>query len=139
MTSVTSSAPTTPGEPKSNPPASPTFFPALNARPRTTANATPFRKTSVQIVELNRDFMPPSKSFYRSRAIYRRRLQNSNAGPRKDLKQPAQVNDQRQPVVVPQHSYAMRDVFGRLLEKVFVLHGIRSDHFVGCNPDAHVF
>src|SRR5690348_4800654 len=139
MMSATISAPTTPGELKSKPEASPAFLPALNAIHRTARNAIPLNRTSVQTVELSRDFMPPSKSFHRSRAIYRRRLQNSNAGPRKDLKQPAQVDDQRKPVVVPQHSHAMRHVFGRLLEKVFVLHGIRSDHFVGCNPDAHVF
>src|SRR5215470_5898977 len=120
-------------------PVSPAFLPALNASPRTASKARPFRKTSIQIVELSRDFMPPSKSFHRSRAIPDAVSKDSNARPRKHLKQPAQVNDQRKPVVVSQHSDAMRHVFGRLLEKVFVLHGIRSYDFVCRNPDAHVF
>src|SRR5215472_11295072 len=140
MTSATSNPPITPGELKSNAPASPAFFPALNAMPRTTKNTTPFRKTSIQIVELSRDFMPPSKSFQRSSRHPRRHLPiTSNAGPWKHLKQSAQVDHQRKPVVVPQHSNAMRHVFGRLLEKIFVFHGIGSNHFVRCDADAHVF
>src|SRR5215470_9113546 len=120
-------------------PVSPAFLPALNASPRTASKARPFRKTSIQIVELSRDFMPPSKSFHRSRTIPGAVSKNSNAGPRKHLKQPAQVNDQRKPVVVSQHSNAMRHVFGRLLEKVFVFYRIRSNHFVRRDPDAHGF
>src|SRR2546421_11729055 len=40
--------------------------PALKASPRTMKPTTPFSRTRVQIVELNRDFMPPSKSLPRS-------------------------------------------------------------------------
>src|SRR5690349_6284420 len=140
MMRATMSPPTTPGELKSKPEASPAFFPALKASPKTTRNATPFRKTSVQTVELSRDFMPPSKSFHRSPHHLRAPSpKTSNAGPRKHFKQPAQVDDQRKPIVVPQHADAMRHVFGRLLEKIFVLHGIRSNHFVRRDSNTHIF
>src|ERR1700675_2144978 len=91
-----------PAEPKSNRDASPAFFPAVNASPRTTNEITPFSKTSVQIVELSRDFMPSSKSLPRSpRRQAALSPQNSNAGPRKNFEQPAQIDHQCQAVVVP--------------------------------------
>src|SRR6266568_3226156 len=111
------------GEPKSNKDASPAFFPALNASPRRTKPTTPFSRTSVQIVELNRDFMPPSKSLPRSlRHPSALSPQNSNTGPRKNLEQLAQINHQRQAIVMPQHSNTMRHVFRRLLEQIFCVH-----------------
>src|SRR5229473_4437354 len=127
------------GEPKSSSDASPAFFPALKASPRTMKPTTPFSRTSAQIVELSRDFIPPSKSLPRSP---RRRPasspQISNAGPRKNLEQPAQINHQRQAVVMPQHSDAMRHVFRRLLEQILGVHRISSDDFVGCDADTQV-
>src|SRR6266403_1044821 len=127
------------GEPKSNKDASPAFFPALKASPRTTKTTTPFSRTSVQIVELSRDFMPPSKSLPRSpRHASALSPQISNARARKNLKQPAQIDHQRQAVVMPQHSDAMRQVFRRLLEQILGVHRIGSDHFVGGDADPNV-
>src|SRR5712691_13318283 len=81
------------GEPKSNKDASPAFLPALKASPRTMKPTTPFSRTSVQIVELSRDFMPPSKSLPRSpRHLVASSPQNSNTGPRKNLEQSAQID-----------------------------------------------
>src|SRR5205814_6171727 len=129
-----------PGEPKSKKDASPAFFPALNASHRTKLPARAFSRTSVQIVELNRDFMPPSKSLPRSpRLPSALSPQISNAWPRKNLEQPAQIDHQRQAVVMPQHSDAMRHVFRRLLEQILGVHRIRSNDFVGGDADAHVF
>src|SRR5207253_1659019 len=113
MRSDTSSAPTMPGEPKSSPEASPAFLPALNA--------------SLQILLSG------------VRAVRAPSPVTSDAGSRKYLKQPAQSDDQREPVFVPQHSDAMRHVLRRLLEKIFVLHRIRSNHLVRGDPDPHVF
>src|SRR6267143_5062388 len=128
------------GEPKSNKDASPAFFPALNASPRTMKPTTPFSRTSVQIVELSRDFMPSSKSLPRSPPC-RSALSppNSNAGPRKNFEQPAQIDHQRQAVVMPQHSDAMRHIFRRLLEQILGVHRIRSNDFVGGNADPNDF
>src|SRR5229473_161486 len=127
------------GEPKSNKDASPAFFPALNASPRTMKPTTPFSRTSVQIVELSLDFMPPSKFLPRSP---RRRSAssppNSNAGPRKNLEQPAQIDHQCQAVVMPQHSDAMRHIFRRLLEQILGVHRIGSDDFVCGDADPNV-
>src|SRR5258708_22635909 len=90
------------GEPKSNKDVSPAFFPALNASPITMKPTTPFSRTNVQIVELNRDFMPSSKSLPRSpRRALALSPQISNARARKDLEQPAQIDHQRQSVVMP--------------------------------------
>src|SRR6266403_824884 len=127
------------GEPKSNKDASPAFFPALNASPRTMKPTTPFSRTSVQIVELSRDFMPSSKSLPRS-PPHRSALSppNSNAGPRKNFEQPAQIDHQRQAVVMPQHSDAMRHIFRRLLEQILGVHRIGSDDFVGGDADPNV-
>src|SRR6266446_5828576 len=105
------------GEPKSNSDASPAFFPALKASPRTMKPTTPFSRTSVQIVELSRDFIQPSKSLPSSpRRPSASSPLDSNAGLRKNLKQPAQIDHQRQAVVMPQHSDAMRHILRRLLE-----------------------
>src|SRR5437879_10717589 len=127
------------GEPKSNKDASPAFLPALKASPRTTKPTTPFSRTSVQIVELSRDFIPPSKSLpRRPRHPSASSPKISNTRPRKNLEQPAQINHQRQAVVMPQHSDAMRHVFRRLLEQILGVHRIGSDDFVGRNPDTQV-
>src|SRR6266852_87270 len=127
------------GEPKSSSDASPAFFPALKASPRTMKPTTPFSRTSAQIVELSRDFIPPSKSLpRRPRRRPASSPQISNAGPRKNLEQPAQITHQRQAVVMPQHSDAMRHVFRRLLEQILGIHRIRSDDFVGGDADANV-
>src|SRR5258708_31288556 len=127
------------GEPKSNKDASPAFFPALKASPRTAKPTTPFSRTSVQIVELSRDFMPPSKSLPRSpRHASALSPQISNARARKNFEQPAQIDHQRQAVVMPQHSDAMRHVFWRLLEQILGVHRIGSDDFVGGNADPNV-
>src|SRR6266852_1805781 len=127
------------GEPKSNKDASPAFLPALKASPRTTKPTTPFSRTSVQIVELSRDFIPPSKSFPRSpRHQSALSPQISNARARKNLEQPAQIDHQRQAVVMPQHSDAMRHVFRRLLEQILGVHGIGSADFVGGDADPNV-
>jgi len=40
---------------------------------------------------------------------------------------------------VPQHSDAMRHVLRRLLQKIFVLRRIRSNHLVRGDSDTHVF
>src|SRR6266852_4275988 len=126
-------------EPKSNKDASPAFFPALNASPRTTKPTTPFSRTSVQIVELSRDFMPPSKSLPRSpRHRSASSPQISNTGPRKNFEQPAQIDHQRQAVVMSQHSDAMRHILRRLLEQILGVHRIGSDDFVGGDADANV-
>src|SRR6266446_3551684 len=127
------------GEPKSKKDASPAFFPALNASQRTKLPARAFSRTSVQIVELSRDFIPPSKSLPRSpRHLSASSPKISNTRPRKNLEQPAQINHQRQAVVMPQHSDAMRHVFRRLLEQILGIHRIRSDDFVGGDADANV-
>src|SRR6266852_8207617 len=127
------------GAPKSNKDASPAFLPALKASPRTIKPTTPFRRTSVQIVELSRDFMPPSKSLPRSpRHPSASSPKISNTGPRKNLEQPAQIDHQSQAVVMPQHSDAMRHVFRRLLEQILGVHRIGSDDFVGGNADSNV-
>src|SRR5258706_9978973 len=116
------------GEPKSRKDASPAFFPALKASQRTKQPTTAFSRTSAQIVELSRDFMPPSKSLPRSpRHASALSPQISNARARKNLKQPAQIDHQRQAVVMPQHSDAMRHVFRRLLEQILGVHRIGSD------------
>src|SRR5437016_9821566 len=125
-----------PGEPKSKKDASPAFFPALNASHRTKLPARAFSRTSVQIVELSRDFMPSSKSLPRSpRLPSALSPQISNTRPRKNLEQPAQIDHQRQAVVVPQHSDAMRHIFRRLLEQILGVHRIRSDNFICGNAD----
>src|SRR5256885_914279 len=100
----------------------------------------PLTRTSVQMVERNRDFMPSSKYPWRLRAGYgcRNQTWRSNAGPRKHLEQSFQVNHQSQAVVVAQHPDAMRDVFRRLLQQVFRTHAIRADDFVRGNSDAHI-
>src|SRR6266852_4852546 len=127
------------GEPKSNKDVSPAFFPALNASPRTMKPTTPFTRTSVQIVELSRDFMPPSKSLPRSpRRQSACSPLTSHAGPRKNLEQPAQIDHQRQAVVMPQHSDAMGHIFRRLLEQILGIHRISSDDFIGGDADANV-
>src|SRR5258708_3192511 len=126
-------------EPKSNKDVSPAFLPALKASPRTTKPITPFSRTSVQIVELSRDFIPPSKSLARSpRHPQALSPQNLNAGPRKNAEQSAQIDHQRQPVIMPQHSDTMRHVFRRLLEQILGVNRIGSDHFVGGDADANV-
>jgi hypothetical protein len=66
MAIASTSAPIIGGELRSNPPASPALFPALKASHRTRRNAMPVNRTSVQIVELSRDFMPSSKILVRS-------------------------------------------------------------------------
>src|SRR5206468_1959376 len=110
-------------------------FPALNASPRTAKPTTPFSRTSVQIVELSRDFMPSSKSLPRSpRRPSALSPQVSNAGPRKNLKQPAQIDQQRQTVVMPQHSDAMRHVFRGWLAQVPGVDLIRSINSVAADP-----
>src|SRR5258708_6883099 len=127
------------GEPKSNRDASPAFLPALKASPRTINPTTTFIRTSVQIVELSRDFIPPSKSLPRSpRHPSASSPKISNTVPRKNLEQPAQINHQRQAVVMPQHSDAMRHIFRSLLEQILGFHRIGSDDFVRRNPDTQV-
>src|ERR1700674_2150143 len=127
------------GAPKSNMLASPAFLPALNARPRTTKIITPFSRTNVQMVELNRDFMTPPKLFPGELAGLGASPNDSNTWPRKHFEQSPQVNDQRQPVVVPQHADAVRHIFRRLLEQIIGVHRIRPDHLVGGYSQPQIF
>src|SRR5438874_4698658 len=54
------------------------------------------------------------------------------------LEQPAQIDHQRQAVVMPQHSDTMRHVFRRLLEQILGVHRISSNDFVGGDADPNV-
>src|SRR5580704_5619419 len=104
---------------------------------------TPFSNTSVQIVELSRDFMPSSKfllRFPRPAAAGSAKLtsRNSDAGARKNLEHSSQVDDECQPVVMPKHADAMGDILGSLLQQVLGIHGIGPDHFVGGNADTQI-
>src|SRR5258708_12486435 len=111
------------GEPKSNKDASPAFLPALKASPRTINPTTTFIRTSVQIVELSRDFIPPSKSLPRSpRHPSASSPKISNTMPRKNLEQPPQINHQPQAVPMPQHSDAMRHLSRRFLHQPLTAH-----------------
>ena len=58
---------------------------------------------------------------------------SSNHRHRKNIHQAAQIHHQRQPVVVPQHSAAMRHVCRRLIEQRLLGRRKCADHFVGGN------
>src|SRR5271156_1042308 len=122
-----------PGAAKSKKDASPAFLPALNAKPMTKINISAFTNTSIQIVELSRDFIPSSKSLQRCPRRKRQGPpQKSNARSRKNLEQSPQINDQRQPVVVAKHSDAMRHIFRSLFQKILgrAFASQRSNHHV---------
>src|ERR1700722_231421 len=121
--------------PKSKIDAPPDCRPALYAKPSTASRTTVFARTSVQILELSRDFMPSSKSSFGGRFKIRRK---SNAWSRKHFEQFPQVDQQRQSIFVAQHADAMRDVLGRLLQQILERDRIRADDFVGGNADAQI-
>src|SRR5271154_3083659 len=128
-----------PGAAKSKKDASPAFLPALNAKPMTKINISAFTNTSIQIVELSRDFMPSSKSLQRCPRRKRQGPpQKSNARSRKNLEQSPQINDQRQPVVVAKHSDAMRHIFRSLFQKILGIDRIRADDFVRGDANAQI-
>jgi hypothetical protein len=51
----------------------------------------------------------------------------------KNVNQTAQVNDQREAIVVAQHAAAVRDVGGRLIKQRLFRGGECADYFVGGN------
>src|SRR5580704_3490370 len=97
---------------------------------------TPLAKTSVQIVELNRDFMPSSKSLLlwplsaSGGGTRKPTRTKSNARSGENLEHSPKINNQRQPVVVAKHSGAMRHILRSLLQQILGIYRIRSDHFV---------
>src|SRR6516225_9498827 len=104
----------------------------------TTNSIKPFARTSVQMVELNRDFMPSSETNCRT-ARFRSSLPSlSNTWPRENLQQAAQVDDQRKPVIVAQHADAMGNVFRRLLEQIGGTHRIGANDLIGGDAQAKV-
>src|SRR3954454_23883547 len=95
-------------------------------------------RTSIQTVELSRDFMlPPNFSCGADRSKAER-PRNSNTGSRKYLEQFPQVDHQSQAVVMPKHSDAVRHIFGSLLQEIVGIDGIGADDFVGCDTDAQI-
>src|SRR5579859_2218360 len=118
--------------PKSNSDTPPDSRPARYASPSTIKSASPFTKTSVQIVELSRDFMPSSnpillkRSSVPSRAISNRRAWIN-------FQHPVQIKNQSQAIVVTKHADAMRHGFRGTVQDVFRSHRIRSNHFVRRN------
>src|SRR5580765_84425 len=120
----------------------PASRPAWNASPMTTNSASPFTKTSVQTVELNRDFITSSKLFpvacLSSSAARHKSLSNLNRWPRKNFQKPVQIQNQCQPVVMAQHADAMWYVFRRLTQHVVRRNRIGSHHFVRGNSDSQI-
>src|ERR1700737_4457608 len=125
-------------EPKSNMDAPFDCRPALYASHSTPNRTSPLTRTTVQIVELNRDFMLASKSLWRLPHRGLMRPPQSNAWARKYLEQSPQIQQQSQPVLVPQHADAMRHILRRLLQQTFGRDAIGADDLIGGDPDAHV-
>src|ERR1700736_5403254 len=106
----------------------------------TAASTMPFNTTSVQMVELSRDFILPPNSFSPCR---QRSTDHADAKldtwSGKSFQKSAQVNHQREPVIVPQHSDTMRNIFRRLFQHLFAVYRISADHFIGGYSDAQNF
>src|SRR4029077_14743351 len=101
--------------------------------------------TSIQIVELNRVFMtskPPSSRFRSALLFYNpygaRKSPGLNDGHGKNLNQLAQVQDQGQALLVPQHGAAVRHVRRRVVEERFRRSGGSPDPFGRGDPHMHV-
>src|ERR1700690_732639 len=108
--------------PRSNIDAPLDWRPALKASPKTTKTTTPFKIVSVQIVLLSRDFITFLPSSF---------LNYLDTRPRIHFQQPAQIQHQRQPVLVSQHSHAMRHVFRCFLQQILgFIHRIRPHNFI---------
>src|SRR3984957_4256135 len=122
--------------PKSKIDAPPDCRPALYAKPSTASRTTVFARTSVQILELSRDFMPSSKSSFGGRC--QNPPQISNAWSRKHFEQFPQIDQQCQSIFVAQHAGAMRDVLGCLLQQILRCDRIRADDFVRSDPHAQI-
>src|ERR1700730_16084955 len=106
----------------------------------TAASTMPCSTTSVQMVELSRDFILPPRSFSPCRQRSTDDADTKlNTWSGKSFQQPAQVDHQCEPVIVPQHTDAMRNIFRRLFQHLFAVHRISADHLVGGYSDTKNF
>src|SRR5882757_1642620 len=118
--------------PKSNSDTPPDSRPAWYASPNTMKSASPLTKTSVQIVELSRDFMPSSNPILLKRSSFPiPAISNRRAWI--NFQHPVQIQNQSQAIVVAKHADTMRYGFRRTVQDVLRSHGIRSNHLVRGN------
>src|SRR5262249_14879026 len=120
-------------EPRSKMDTPPDCLPALYASPITANRTTLLSSTSVQAVELSRDFMLPPNFPTGAQPQLQGRSQISNAGSRKNLEQSPQIDNQSQAVIVPKHANAVRHIFRCLFQEIIGVDGIRADDLVRRN------
>src|SRR6202050_2756395 len=124
----------------------PDSLPAWYASPSTANNDTAVPATSIQIVELNRDFMTSSQNvcaLLPEKPIPKTadpKLPNAKSNHRfwKHFRHAPQVDHQRQSILMPQHSAAVRHLRRRLIEQSVFGGGKRSDHLVRRDPHAQI-
>src|SRR5574341_1898859 len=105
--------------------------------------ATRLTTTRIQIVDPSRPFMTASKKPVLSYSVLssqptKPKLARSNDRNRKSLRQAAQVEGQRQAVLVPQHAAAVRHFERRLVHHQRFGGGVGADDFIGGDAHAQV-
>src|ERR1700724_2692434 len=106
----------------------------------TAASTMPFSTTSVQMVELSRDFILPPRSFSPSRQLSTDDADTKlNTWSGKSFQQPAQINHQCEAVIVPQHADTMRNIFRGLFQHLVAVYRISADYFIGGYSDTKNF